>query len=84
MTIIEDPEDEAWAELEAQQKARKAQDDWVCPFCYSKGCPTPKECRELALRNQVIEEIAQHIEQFHVFGQDTISSFAIYIRGLKK
>ena len=84
MTIIEDPEDEAWAELEAQQKARKAQDDWVCPFCYTKGCPTPKECRELALRNQVIEEIAQHIEQFHVFGQDTISSFAIYIRGLKK
>ena len=66
MTIIEDPEDEAWAELEAQQQARKAQDDWVCPFCYTKGCPTPKECRELALRNQVIEEIAQHIEQFHV------------------
>ena len=33
---------------------------------------------------EVIEEIAQHIEQFHVFGQDTISSFAIYIRGLKK
>jgi hypothetical protein len=84
MTIIEDPEDEAWAELEAQQKARKAQDDWVCPFCYTKGCPTPKECRELALRNQVIEEIAQHIEKFHVFGRDTISSFAIYIRGLKK
>ena len=84
MTIIEDPEDEAWAELEAQQQARKAQDDWVCPFCYSKGCPTPKECRELALRNQVIEEIAQHIEGFKAFGPDTINSFAIHIRGLKR
>jgi len=35
-------------------------------------------------RNQVIEEIAQHIEKMHVFGKDTISSFAIYIRELKK
>ena len=84
MTIIEDPEDEAWAELEAQQKARKAQDDWVCPFCYTKGCPTPKECRELALRNQVIEEIATHIQEFTAFGKDTTDSFAIYIRGLKR
>lgn len=84
MTIIEDPEDEAWAELEARQQALRAQDDWVCPFCYTKGCPTPKECRELALRNQVIEEIAQHIEGFKAFGPDTINSFAIHIRGLKK
>lgn len=83
MTIIEDPEDEAWAELEARQQQPK-QDDWVCPFCYSKGCPTPKECRELAARNQVIEEIAQHIEQFKAFGPDTINSFSIYIRGLKR
>jgi hypothetical protein len=35
-------------------------------------------------RDQVIEEVAQHIEKMQGFGQDTISSFAIYIRGLKK
>lgn len=34
-------------------------------------------------RNTVIEEVAQHIEQFEGFGNDTISSFAIYIRSLK-
>jgi len=36
------------------------------------------------LRNDVIEEVAQHIEKLTGFGQDTISSFAIYIRGMKK
>lgn len=34
-------------------------------------------------RAQVIEEVAQHIEKMKGFGQDTISSFAIYIRSLK-
>jgi hypothetical protein len=34
-------------------------------------------------RSQVIEEVAQHIEKMTGFGQDTINSFAIYIRGLK-
>jgi hypothetical protein len=34
-------------------------------------------------RAQVIEEIAQHIEKMTVFGQDTVNSFAIYIRSLK-
>ena len=36
------------------------------------------------LRNGVIEEVAQHIERLAGFGQDTISSFAIYIREMKK
>lgn len=35
-------------------------------------------------RNNVIEEVAQRIEKLTGFGQDTISSFAIYIRGMKK
>lgn len=35
-------------------------------------------------RNNVIEEVAQHIEKLTGFGQDTISSFAIYIREMKK
>jgi DNA-binding ferritin-like protein len=36
------------------------------------------------MRNKVIEEVAQEIEKFKGFGEDTISSFAIYIRGMKK
>ena len=35
-------------------------------------------------RDQVIEEVAQHIEQLKGFGKDTINSFAIYIRSMKK
>jgi len=27
--------------------------------------------------------VAQHIEKMQGFGQDTVNSFAIYIRGLK-
>ena len=35
-------------------------------------------------RNRIIEEVAQHIEKLTGFGQDTIDSFAIYIRRMKK
>ena len=35
-------------------------------------------------RAQVIEEVAQHIEKLTGFGQDTVSSLAIYIREMKK
>ena len=35
-------------------------------------------------RNRIIEEVAQHIEKLTGFGQDTISSFAIYIREMKR
>ena len=36
------------------------------------------------LRNGVIEEVAQHIEKLKGFGQDTVSSLAIYIREMKR
>jgi hypothetical protein len=35
-------------------------------------------------RNATIEEVAQHIEKLKGFGQDTVSSLAIYIREMKK
>lgn len=36
-------------------------------------------------RNDTIEEVAQAIEEMHTaFGQDTIDSFVIYIRGMKR
>jgi hypothetical protein len=36
------------------------------------------------LRNGVIEEVAVEIERMQVFGKDTLSSFGIYIRGMKR
>jgi hypothetical protein len=36
------------------------------------------------LRNHIIEEVAKEIEKMKGFGNDTLSSFAIYIRGMKK
>ena len=35
------------------------------------------------VRNDAIEEVAVAIEQMKAFGQDTVSSLAIYIRELK-
>jgi hypothetical protein len=62
-----DLEDEAFNEIERQSKWRK-------------------ESVKVALnpyRDQVIEEIAQHVQKMTVFGKDTVDSFAIYIRSLK-
>jgi predicted sugar kinase len=42
-----------------------------------------KDALEVA-RDATIEEVAQHIEKLKGFGQDTVSSLAIYIRGMKK
>ena len=35
-------------------------------------------------RNDVIEEVAKEIEKMKAFGQDTIDSFTVYIRSMKK
>jgi hypothetical protein len=35
-------------------------------------------------RNTVLEEVAKEIEKFTMFGPDTISSFSVYIRNMKK
>ena len=64
-----DPEDEAFNDIERQAKQRKASVHAVITNPY---------------RAQVIEEVAQHIEKLTGFGQDTVSSLAIYIRGMKK
>ena len=37
------------------------------------------------VRNDTIEEVARAVEKFRgAFGNDTTSSFAIYIRGMKR
>jgi hypothetical protein len=67
--MILDPEDEAFNEIERQAQQRKE---------------AVKASVSLnPYRAQVIEEVAQAIEKMTGFGQDTISSFAIYIRGMK-
>ena len=35
------------------------------------------------MRNDVIDEVAKEIEKFTAFGQDTVQSFVVYIRGMK-
>ena len=36
------------------------------------------------VRNDAIEEVAREIEKMTAFGDDTIASFTVYIRGLKR
>ena len=36
------------------------------------------------IRNATLEEVAQEIEKMKAFGQDTISSFAVHIRSMKR
>jgi len=76
--MIDDPttpeEDEAFNEIERISKVRQE-------------IVKMTQDREKLLnmdRNKVIEEVAQHIEKMTGFGQDTINSFAIYIREMKK
>ena len=71
-------EDEAFNELERISKLRQE---------LIKRQMEPVKTQQQVydeLRNGVIEEVAQHIEKLTGFGQDTISSFAIYIRGMKR
>ena len=64
-----DPEDEAFNEIEQQAKQRKE---------------AVKATVSLnPYRSQVIEEVAQAILKMEGFGQDTLNSFAIYIRSMK-
>jgi hypothetical protein len=67
--MINDPEDEAFNEIERQAQQRKE---------------AVKATVSLnPYRAQVIEEVAQAILKMEGFGQDTLNSFAIYIRGFK-
>jgi len=94
-----DPEDEAFNEIERQAKQRKesvkAQIQTLTEYerGYEEGfvAGVQKQTESAVtrimnggIRNDTIEEVAQHIEKMKGFGQDTISSLAIYIRGMKK
>jgi len=69
-------EDEAFNEIERISKVKQE---------IIKNLPVKTQQQVYdELRNDVIEEVAQHIEKLTGFGQDTIDSFAIYIREMKK
>ena len=65
-------EDEAFNEIERLSKIRQ------------EIIRRQMEPPQIQIRNLIIEEVAQHNEKLTSFGQDTIDSFAIYIRGMKK
>ena len=67
------PEDEAFNDIERQAKQRMA----AVNAAFDEQYPVWK-------RNQVIEEVALHIEKLKGFGKDTIDSLTVYIRGMKK
>ena len=73
---MKEPEDEAFDELSRRQG------DWGL-----QGSRKHQIMRyvENNVRNEVIEEVAQHIEKCTLsFGKDTIQSFTAYVRGMKK
>ena len=71
------PEDEAFDALEKAQGWRKRQ---VCDKVDVDIDPYTTK-----VRNDAIEEVARAVEKFRgAFGDDTTSSFAIYIRGMKR
>lgn len=60
-------------------------DDDIQDYVSSRQKALEKEYDyERNIRNQTIEEVAKEIEKMTVFGQDTIASFAVYIRNMKQ
>ena len=82
------PEDEAFDDLAKRQKywsmqgSRKHQ---IAKIAHEDVQTHPAEFAHL-IRNDVIEEIAQHLETKFAgpFGRSTVESFSMYIRGMKK
>lgn len=90
-----DEEDEAWATIDKIQSLNRKHQienqmrdltEEMAKIRVRLGDLEVKTSEEFynELRNSVIEEVAQHVEKLKGFGHDTMSSFAIYIRDLKK
>ena len=63
----------------------KEDDDDIQDYVGSRQKALEKEYNyERNIRNQTIEEVAREIEKMTAFGQDTIASFAVYIRNMKQ
>ena len=71
------PEDEEFERIEREQKRINEEQEKLRNELYLYTVVQ-------ITRNQAIEEVAQEIEKLKGFGEDTIASFAIYIRNMKK
>ncbi len=69
--MIHTDEDDEFDRIEHENKIRSGQ-----PYLWDVYI-SPSQ------RNQVLEEVAREIEKMTAFGQDTISSFAVYVRNMK-
>jgi hypothetical protein len=58
----------------------KEDDDDIQEYVSNNFSQTFKQ----VVRNDAIEEVAREIEKMTAFGNDTIASFTVYIRGLKR
>ena len=58
----------------------KEDDDDIQEYVSNNFSQTFKQ----VVRNDAIEEVARKIEKMTAFGNDTIASFTVYIRGLKR
>jgi len=91
MTKTEAELDMLVADLEYENRLLRARNerletektDWVCPFCYATKCETPGECKSLAIRNQVLEEVAKEFDKMKSLG-DTAASFAVFVKNMKR
>ena len=92
-------EDEAFNEIERRAKQRKEsvqaavhtfteyQRGYENGFIDGMQKQTKSDVTRImngGIRNETIEEVAQHIEKLKGFGADTVSGLAIYIREMKK
>jgi len=71
------PEDEEFERIEREQKRINEEQEKLRSELYLYTVVQ-------ITRNQAIEEVAQEIEKFKGFGEDTIASFTVYIRSMKK
>ena len=75
-------EDEAFNEIERQAKQRK--ESVKAAFVGYEHAVLRLYSYQNELRNDTLEEVAQHVEKLKGFGADTVSGLAIYIREMKK
>jgi len=57
--------------------------------CWERGCACQddrekSENVDVALRNDVLEEVAKAVSNFKAFEKDTMDSFAKYVRDMKQ
>lgn len=85
--MIKEPEDEAFEELERAQQRNAL---LVDKGCAERGCigydPRDGDAVLMTTRNDTLEEVAVELETKFTgaFGCDTVASFAVFVRNMKK